>query len=505
MLYLKDLAMFYKIRDDILFRQYDGHGYIADNSEFGYRFLSDTSSNGREDFVSESAAYMLAALGKRPREIDEVIDDLMRVFDGVERTVLIEDVTEFFQLLVGRGYLSAGETFDTCVDRPWSSSSTGADAGQQAIASAEDCVGTKIGPDDFLRSVHFEIASACNERCVHCYIPHGRKTGTMSPELFYRALEEAQRLNVIHVTLSGGEPLMHEDLVGFLARCREYDMSVNVLSNLTLLTDDVLDEMRRNPLLSVQSSLYSMDAAVHDSITERVGSFAKTKEGILKVAAAGIPVQISCPIMRHNKDCFMDVVSWGKGHDIATAVEPIIFASYDHTGSNLGSRISLDELGDVLDEELSDEGFAASLRAEAQGREAASRDDPICSVCRYSLCVAVNGDVYPCVGWQSDVLGNLNVQTLREVWTGSDEVRRLRGIQRKDFPKCVNCKDRGYCLVCMMCNANESPDGDPFRIRDFQCGAAALTHRKVSETCMAAGTRATSASPRGEASSGSPR
>ena len=44
--------MFYKIRNDIQFRQYDGHGYIADNSEFGYRFLSDSTSSGREEYVS---------------------------------------------------------------------------------------------------------------------------------------------------------------------------------------------------------------------------------------------------------------------------------------------------------------------------------------------------------------------------------------------------------------------------------------------------------------------
>ena len=105
-------------------------------------------------------------------------------------------------------------------------------------------------------------------------------------------------MNIINVTLSGGEPLIHKDFLQFLAKCREFDLSVNVLTNLTLLTDEIVSEMKKNPLLSVQTSLYSMDPSVHDSITKVKGSFDKTKNGVLKLLSAGIPLQISCPIMK---------------------------------------------------------------------------------------------------------------------------------------------------------------------------------------------------------------
>ena len=41
-------------------------------------------------------------------------------------------------------------------------------------------------------------------------------------------------------------------------------MSVNVLSNLTLLNDEMVAEMKLNPLLSVQTSVYSMIPDIHD-------------------------------------------------------------------------------------------------------------------------------------------------------------------------------------------------------------------------------------------------
>lgn len=38
--------MYYKIRNDVLFRKYQGHGYITDNSEYGYRIIDFGISGG---------------------------------------------------------------------------------------------------------------------------------------------------------------------------------------------------------------------------------------------------------------------------------------------------------------------------------------------------------------------------------------------------------------------------------------------------------------------------
>ena len=65
--------MYYKIRNDVLFRQYPGYGYITDNSEFGYRLLNDSRCFSGEKYVSESGAVMLATLSKVPRHIDNII------------------------------------------------------------------------------------------------------------------------------------------------------------------------------------------------------------------------------------------------------------------------------------------------------------------------------------------------------------------------------------------------------------------------------------------------
>ena len=72
-------------------------------------------------------------------------------------------------------------------------------------------------------------------------------------------------------------------------------------------------------------------------------------------------------------------------------------------------------------------------------------------------------------------------QSLKDIWENSDKIKSLRKIKRKDFPKCVDCENRGYCTVCMMSNSNENPNGDSFRINDFHCKVAELKHKKTTE------------------------
>lgn len=474
--------MYYKIRDDVLFRKYQGHGYITDNSEYGYRMLNDNRPYLGEKYVSASGGIMLSMLNKFPRSIDDVVGELSQTFVGVEYETLKQDTAEFFDLFVNEGFLSRGETIDACTDRLWVGTPKLGDGNQihDGIVT-NDCPGGEISPHEFLRSIHIEIADACNERCIHCYIPNEHKNNVIDSALFYRIIEEGRKMNIIHVTLSGGEPLLHKDIIGFLKKCRKSDLSVNVLSNLTLLTDDIIAEMKKNPLLSVQASLYSMDPAVHDFITKLSGSFEKTKNGILRLCNEGIPVQISCPIIKQNKDSYIDVLQWGRAHNIAVATEPVIFASYDHSGCNLENRLSIEEIDDVLTIQMQ-EGYAELIRKTAEEKEKLTKNDPICSVCRYSFCVMASGKVFPCAGWQNNVIGDLNHQTVQEIWETSEKIQELRQIKRSRFSQCVDCVDRGYCTVCMMWNANENSDGDPFRINKYRCNVAAITHIKVNRT-----------------------
>ena len=89
--------MYYKLRQDVLFRQYDEYGLITDNSEYGYRMLNDMKRPRGEKYVSNSGAIMLATLDKIPKYIDDIVSELQNIFVGVDFETLKKDTIEFFQ------------------------------------------------------------------------------------------------------------------------------------------------------------------------------------------------------------------------------------------------------------------------------------------------------------------------------------------------------------------------------------------------------------------------
>lgn len=460
-----------------MFRQYKDYGYLTDNSMFGYKMMNDSLRMPGERFVSESGAVMLGELTKEPKDIEIIINALLDIFVDVDYEELKQDTIDFFMQFVNEGFLSVGNSIDECLDfKSEDEYINNSEIKNEVVV--DDCSKHIFSQNDFLRSLHIEIANECNERCLHCYIPHELKTKTIDSSLFFKIVEEGRNLNILNVTLSGGEPLLHKDFVGFLKRCRELDLSVNVLTNLTLLTDEIIEEMVKNPLLCVQTSIYSMNPEIHDTITKMKGSLEKTKTNVLKLLNMRIPVQISCPVMKQNKDSFGEVVSWGKEHNITVATDYVIFASYDHTSCNLVNRLSLEEVNEVFDSQLTKE-YADYLYDSAKEKYAMTADDPICSICRYYLCISAEGDVFPCVGWQNNKLGNLQEKSIKEIWQDSSEIKCLREIKRNSFPRCVSCEDRGYCTVCMMSNSNENEDGDAFRINEFHCKVAAMMRSRV--------------------------
>lgn len=477
--------MFFKQKSNILFRNYESFGYLTDNRNFGYKQVSNDEIFIGDKILSESGSLFMSILTKTPQSLEVIVDKIMKHFDNVDIEVIKTDTLEFYSILERDGFIVSGKTSQECDDNDFKFSynllepeikqKNKSTANTHLEKSTQDFLEEFFNGKPQLTNLHIEITSLCNERCIHCYIPHDYKISYMKPDLFYSIIQQCFDLKLLHITISGGEPMVHKNFIDFLRKCREYDFSVNLLSNLTLLNEEIINEMKANPLLGVQVSLYSMDSEIHDEITQMKGSFEKTKNAILKLIENDIPLQISCPIMKQNKDSFKDVINWAKKHKIQVGDDYGIIASYNHTTQNLNCRLSIDEIKFLLEDKITnDSTYIEKLKIEAEKKAKSKADDFVCSVCNSSICIADNGNVYPCAGWQGYVVGNINKSSLKDIWENSDKVQYLRNLRKKDFSKCINCIDKEFCTMCMVRNANENSQGDPLIINDFFCEIAKL-------------------------------
>lgn len=483
--------MFFKQKSNIIFRNYESFGYITDNRNFRYKQTDDNKNNIGDKILSESGAVFFSTLSRTPQSIDKLIQKINKQFSDVDIETIRNDALGFYHMLEQEGFIVSGETIQECDKNDTRFS-------YKTLESAiikKDCslsIQSEKSTQDFfeeyfegnpqLTNLHIEITSKCNERCVHCYIPHDNKVSDIEPDLFYDILEQCKNMRLLHLTLSGGEPMLHNNFCDFLRKCNEYNFSVNVLSNLTLLNDEIIKEMRTNPLLGVQVSLYSMNPDIHDEITQIKGSFEKTINAILQLIENDIPLQISCPIMKQNKNCYDDVKIWAKKHKIHVGDDYVIIARYNHTTQNLSNRLSINDVEEVVNDIImNDSSYLEQIKSEAEKKKNITSNDFICSVCHSSICITENGNVYPCAGWQDYNLGNVKETPLKYIWNNSEKIQYLRGLRRKDFPKCTQCVDKEFCTMCMVRNANENPMGDPLVVNEYFCNIAQLNKKKMLE------------------------
>jgi len=477
--------MFFKQKSNVIFRNYESFGYITDNRNFGYIQTNNNETDIGDKILSECGAVFLSVLGRKPQSLDELSKKIKKQFADVDIRTIKNDAREFYCMLERDGFIVSGETKLECDEKDTRFSYKTVEPEIIKKSFSPPIINSEKSTQDFLEeyfkgkpqltNLHIEITSKCNERCIHCYIPHDYKVSYIEPDLFYDVLKQCKNMRLLHLTLSGGEPMLHKNFCDFLRKCKEYDFSVNVLSNLTLLDDEIIKEMKVNPLLGVQVSLYSMNYHIHDEITQMKGSYEKTKNAILKLIENDIPLKISCPILKQNKNCYEDVIKWAKVNKIQVGDDYGIIARYNHTTQNLSCRLSINEIKEVINDKVAnDSKYLEQLEMAAEKKKNITSNDFVCSVCHSSICIADNGNVYPCAGWQDYIVGNVKEKSLEEIWDNSENVQYLRGLRKKDFPKCIQCPDKDFCTMCMVKNANENPQGDPLVVNEFFCNIAKL-------------------------------
>ena len=478
--------MLYRQKKDTYIRNYDGVGYISSTGIFNDRC------------TNESGTVFLCALSRKPQSLEELADKIMPSFadDDVSRETIINDAKEFYDMLIEDGFIIKGESpeeldakdtgFTYNQIQPKTIRVDFTPTIQRADSTTQEYLEKHFKGKPHLSSFQIELTSKCNERCVHCYIPHKYKLYNIEDNLYYSTLEQLSKMGVLSVTLSGGEPMLHPHFKDFLRAAKKYDFYVNILSNLTLLDDETIQIMKEGNVSSVQVSLYSMIPEHHDAITKLPGSFEKTKAAILKLIENDLPLHVSCPTMKGNKDDFGDVLRWCHEHKIRAQTDYIMMAQYNHETENLANRLSVEEAGKVISSIMADDlDYQTSILApDFIQRCKENQFNPerrLCGVGISSCCMVANGNVYPCAGWQEMVLGNLNETPLQEIWNNSEKIKWLRGLKMKDLGggECCKCDKAAFCAPCMVRNANESPTGNPLEINRHFCAVAAKNKQIV--------------------------
>ena len=470
-------------------RSYFGKGYISNQLTRFDRIYNETGA----DYLNE--------ISRIPQSVDDIIDRLQTLYgDSVAPDDLKTEFLNFVDELVQTKFLVIGNTLDELdardldfsysMENPKTLVNDFTQRSKEVLdENTQNMMLEATHRMPRLNGIQFELTSRCNERCIHCYIPNAKKNsgGDMSLEKVKSIIDEFAENGGLQVTLSGGEVFLHKDIIPIIKYCREKDLMITILSNLVALRDYQIPFLKQYNVSTVQVSLYSMDAEVHDFITTVKGSFEKTKAAIEKLVKADVPIVISCPMMKANYKGYKDVLKYAQSIRCKVNVDVIMMAQADLDTNNLANRLSVEESGEVISdiiENNADYRKAISELASFSSMMYANYDNfvklPLCGAGINDCCIAENGDVYPCAGWQDMVVGNVNNQSLKDIWETSEKLKTIRAVTQGDFPQCLKCEAQDYCSRCLVRNYNES-NGDMFKLNKHFCDVAFLNKRIVEE------------------------
>jgi radical SAM protein with 4Fe4S-binding SPASM domain len=264
-----------------------------------------------------------------------------------------------------------------------------------------------------------------------------------------------------------------------LKYARLNDFSISLLSNGTKLTDQLLKSLVDNNIGLVQISLYSLDALIHDFITQRKGSFNQTMQNINRLLEAKVPLIIACPVMKPNLNSLKDLIIWGEKNRIHVNPDVVIKARSDFNDDNLNHRLDAEEIKTAIKiiTDFSPTYQKSLLSKDVNKKYSAS--DPICGIGTTSLCISYDGSFYPCPGMRYNV-GDYNTNSVSNVWSNSPQLKELRQLRLSSYSKCVKCPSIDYCVLCPAKFYNESK-GDYLTITSHFCSVASINKQIAEE------------------------
>lgn len=343
------------------------------------------------------------------------------------------------------------------------------------------------GTDHQLRLVFWETTSACNLRCAHCRASavENRSPDELSFEHARGLLSDIASFARPVIVLSGGEPLVREDIFDIARYGTELGLRVVLATNGTLLDSDVAARLAESGIQRVSISLDGADADTHDSFRGLPGAFDDAIRGIDFCKAAGLPVQINTTVAKHNLQQLPAIlelavslgasalhlfllVPTGCGKEIAGR-EMISPQEYEHVLNWLydASRSAAVNLKAtcaphyfrVLRQRAKADGV--TITPKTHGMEAMTRG---CLAGSAVCFVSHRGDVYPC-GYLPISAGNVLETPLSLIWCESDLFAALRNpLLLKG--KCGRCE---YVRVCAGCRARAYAETGDFLAQEPYC------------------------------------
>jgi heme b synthase len=328
--------------------------------------------------------------------------------------------------------------------------------------------GPSVPKNADLRLVAWEVTRNCNLNCAHCRAAATNQdyAGELDTPAALRLLDQIAEVGQPIVILTGGEPLMREDIFELAAYGTDKGLRMVMAPNGTLITEAVAQKMKDSGIQRISVSLDGATKERHDGFRGLEGAFEGALRGIEAAKSQGIEFQINTTISKYNYDQIPEIltlaeslgavalhifllVPTGRGKYIVN--QAITAEEYEYTLNwfyDQKQKTSLQLKATcaphyyrILRQRAREEGL--SVTYDTHGLDAVTRG----CLGGTSFCfISHTGIVQPC-GFLDLNCGDVTQRSFSEIWWHSEIFNQLRDFDNLQG-KCGACEFKAVCGGC---------------------------------------------------------
>jgi len=307
--------------------------------------------------------------------------------------------------------------------------------------------------------VIWEITGGCNLRCKHCLSDSGRLCpDELSTQEAKNLIDALEMMKVFNISFSGGEPLIRPDIFELLEYSSRKKIGIELLTNGTLITREIIDRFENINLFNVQVSIDGI-GKTHDKFRGIDGSYERAVRAIKLLRNANYEVVISSAVTKQNINqvCEMIDIAIDLG---ASAYKTTLFMPTGRGKGNVNELIltpeDAKEFAFTLIDKKKEVGDKIIINNEVIYpwlTDIAEKSDPLetadsskigCTAGNSSLYIVPDGKIAPCPFLREFEAGDTRKENLKEIWDNSTTFDIFRNVTRGDLKgKCNGCEYLG--------------------------------------------------------------
>lgn len=263
--------------------------------------------------------------------------------------------------------------------------------------------GDSLSTPDHPLTVTLQINRVCNLNCIYC-----SECKQLDDLSYDNALEILDKLKgVKRIIISGGEPLLHKDLVSILKACRERFEVVAMATNAVLMTPETANQIVK--YVDYFDITIDGPRKIHNSIR---GKYDEIIRGIMNLKHAHGSFSIVTVLFENNKDVIDTILTIADtfGAEKLKVLSPIPKGKGVSISSNRLDSCALDEVFQKLKHVKDQYGIHTRIVMTDWDKIQEG----------HAILIHPDGTVVASPVWSKegciDVIGNINTSSIEELW-----------------------------------------------------------------------------------------